>query len=95
MRQEFLSGQNDDKPYLFCDDLTVNMWRFNDICRPPSSVSSRLTREASKASRSSSVTSLVEPPEGVKVGLVNGSMFHRRMVASCDPDAKTRVSPSF
>lgn len=86
----------DNDTYLPEKDLMVRMCRLRDIERPPSSESSRFTNEASNASSSSSVA---PPDDSLDVvakleELVNGSMFHSRMVASWEPDARISVSLS-
>ena len=79
------------KTRLPAGDLIVNICRFKEICRPPSSVSSKFTSEASNASRSSSAA-----PEGLATRFepVKGSIFHSRIVESCEPDARMRASSS-
>ena len=62
-------------------DLTVRICRLREMERPPSSVSSRFTRDASNASSKSSA-SLDVLPDALRVVRENGSMFQRRMVAS-------------
>lgn len=82
-----------DRSNLPEDDLTVRMWRLRDMERPPSPVSSKLTREASNASNKSSA-SPAEFPDAPRTERENGSMFHRRMVASWDPEARIKGSAS-
>ena len=67
--------------------LTDMRWRFKEICLPPSSPSPISPSDASKASRRSS-------PPSVAESSLRGSIFHRRIVASWEPDARMRGSPS-
>ena len=77
-------------PYLSPLVLTVSMCFFSEICRPPSSPSSTSPNDASKvSSRSSLNTSEVLDASADRV---TASMFHRRMFASWEPDARIKGS---
>lgn len=82
--------------HLFCEPLTVRIWRLRDIWRPPSSPTATSAKDASKASSSSSLTSVLDSPSVRFVDLdMNDSIFHSRIVASCEPDASMSGSLSF
>ena len=69
--------------YLPEEDFTVRMCRLREIERPPSSVSSKFTKDASNASSRSSDTLPEDSLDDANVeDRVNGSMFHNRIVAS-------------
>ncbi len=76
--------------YLSLLVLTVSMCFFSEIWRPPSSPSSTSPNDASKASsRSSFNSSEVLDACAVRV---TASMFHKRMFASWEPDARIKGS---
>lgn len=84
--------------YTFPSDLTEKTCRLREICLPPSSASPTSPKEASKASKSSSLNGSVELSTGASGGfsgagaLSMGAIFQRRMVASWEPDARINVS---
>lgn len=82
-----LSLLNPPCTYLPSDNLAVKIWRFREICFPPSP-SATSPRDISNASSNSSFSS----PLVSSVALFTGSMFHKRMVASWEPEASINGS---
>lgn len=76
--------------------LIVSTCLFNDICLPPSSVLAS-PKDASKASSNWSIRcgpplSLIPAESDDDFGATYGSIFHKRMVESCAPEARIRGS---
>src|ERR1700722_19434820 len=71
--------------FLSC---TLKIWRLRDICLPFSSAPVWPSTDASKSSISPSLRISL----GVPSGTDNFSIFHNRIVASCEPDAKISES---
>ena len=76
--------------YLSPLALTVSICFFSEICLPPSSPSSTSPSDASKASSKSSLNT--SDVLDASADRVTASMFHRRMFASWEPDARIKGS---